>query len=54
MIAHHGEKLGGIWSAINKEHKPRDLLYCLKTPDTHQMTYERDSKRMAKMARDYH
>ncbi len=54
MIAHHGEKLGGIWSVINKECKPRDLLYHLKTPDMHQTMYERDSKRMAKMVRDYH
>ena len=26
LITNHGEKLGGIWSAINKEKKPRDLI----------------------------
>ncbi|KAI0273036.1 hypothetical protein BGY98DRAFT_936483 [Russula aff. rugulosa BPL654] len=25
-ILHHGEKLGSIWSTINKEKKPRDLI----------------------------
>ena len=25
-IATQGEKLGGIWTAINKEKKPRDLI----------------------------
>ena len=52
-IAHHGEKIGGIWSAINKEKKPRDLIRRLKTPGTtHQ--YERSSVRMAELAREYH
>lgn len=51
-IAHHGEKIGGIWSAINKEKKPRDLIRRLKIPGTNQ--YERSSVRMAELAREYH
>ena len=39
-LTHQGEKLGGAWSAINKEQKPRDLLYCLKTPDLNPSTYK--------------
>ena len=53
-LAHHGEVLGGAWSAINKERKPRDLVFRLKTPNSDPPTYERDSRRMAKLARDYH
>ena len=53
-LANHGEKLGGVWSAINKERKPRDLLFRLKIPNTNPPIYERDSRRMAKLARDYH
>jgi len=26
QIAHHGEKTGRIWTAINKKKKPRDLI----------------------------
>ncbi|KAH9005679.1 Endonuclease/exonuclease/phosphatase, partial [Lactarius deliciosus] len=53
-LAHHGERLGGIWSAINKDRKPRDLIYRLKPPNTDASAYERDSKRMAQMAKTYH
>ena len=49
-LANHGEKLGGVWSAINKERKPRDLLFRLKIPNTNPPIYERDSRRMAKLA----
>jgi exonuclease III len=51
-IAAHGEKLGGVWSAMNKEKKPRDLIRRLKVPNSGH--YERDSQRMANLARDYH
>jgi hypothetical protein len=53
-LAYQGEKLGGAWSAINKERKPRDLIYRLKIPNLNPPTYERESRRMAKLARDYH
>ena len=29
-LSHQGEHLGAVWTAINKERKPRDLLYHLK------------------------
>jgi hypothetical protein len=32
ITSHHGKRLGGTWSAINKEKKPRDLIQRLKTP----------------------
>ena len=53
-LAAHGEKLGGIWSAINKERKPRDLISRLKVPNTTPIQYERTSTRMAELARNYH
>jgi len=33
-LAHHGERLRGIWSAISKEKKPCDLILRLKVPDS--------------------
>ena len=54
QIAHHGERPGGIWSAINKEKRPRDLIPRLKIPGTDPPQYERGSKRMAELARNYH
>ena len=53
-LAQHGEKPGGIWSAISKEKKPRDLIRCLKIPGSNPPQYERDSQRMAELARKYH
>ena len=53
-LANHGEKMGGIWSALNKEKKPRDLIPCLKVPNVTPPQYERDSRRMAELARKYH
>ena len=34
IITNHGEVLGGVWSAMNKDRKPRDLLYRLRDPNT--------------------
>ena len=53
-LATHGEKLGGIWSAINKEKKPRDLIRRLKIPGSTPPQYERKSPRMADLAKKYH
>jgi hypothetical protein len=53
-LANHGERLGGIWSSISKEKKPRDLILRLKVPDSSPMQYERCTKRMAKLVRDFH
>ena len=53
-LALHGEKLGGVWSAINKERKPRNLIRRLKIPNSNPPQYERSSKGMANLARTYH
>lgn len=56
-VANHGEVLGGIWSGMNKDRKPRDLIPRLKIPSppgAQNNSYERDSRQMAKLARDYH
>ena len=53
-VIHHGEKLGGIWSAVSKERKPRDLISRLKLPDLTPPQYERSTVRMANLARNYH
>ena len=53
-LSAHGEKLGGIWSAISKEKKPRNLIPRLKIPGTNPPQYERDSERMADLVKDYH
>ena len=56
VITNHGEVLGGVWSGMNKERKPRDLLCRLRVPNNASPNpiFERDSRRMAKLARDYH
>lgn len=53
-LANHGERLGGIWSAISKEKRPRDLILRLKVPGSSPTQYERCTKRMAKLVRDFH
>ncbi|KAF8494913.1 hypothetical protein F5888DRAFT_1635839 [Russula emetica] len=53
-IVNHGEKPGGIWSVINKEKKPRDLIPRLQIPNTNLPQYERSSTRMAELAKKYH
>lgn len=53
-IANHGETLGGIWSILNKEKKPRDYIHRLKIPNSNPPKYERNSRRMADLARKYH
>ena len=53
-LATHGEKLGGIWSALNKEKKPRDLITRLKVPASNPTWYEHTSARMAELAKNYH
>ena len=53
-LTHHGENLGGIWSALNKEKKPRDYIRRLKIPNMQPPQYERDTHRMANLAKTYH
>ena len=33
VVTNHGKVLGGIWSGMNKDRKPRDLSYHLKLSD---------------------
>ena len=53
-LANHGERLGGIWSALGKEKRPRNPIHRLKIPNTTPPQYERNSKRMANLARNHH
>jgi len=53
-LSEQGEKLGGIWSAMGKQKKPRNPIYRLRIPNVTPPQYERHSNRMAKLARDYH
>ena len=53
-IAHYGERLGGIWSDLNKIKKPRDVILRLAKPDLHPPQYETISRKMANLARQYH
>ena len=50
----HGEKLGGMWTAMSKSKKPRDHLQRLKIPNTTPQKYEHRSKGMAELAKRYH
>jgi hypothetical protein len=52
-LALHGEKLGGVWSAISKKRKPRDYICQLKIPDTIPQKYTCSSKNMANVAMKY-
>ena len=53
-LAENGERLGGIWSAINKDKKPRNLIPRLKIPESNPPQYEHNSTRMADLAQKYH
>jgi len=53
-LANHGKPLGGIWSALGKEKRPRNPIYRLKIPNTTPPQYERSSKRMAELARNHY
>ena len=53
-LANHGEIPGGIWTAISKERKPRDLIRRLMVPESNPPQYERNSQRMAGLAKNYH
>jgi hypothetical protein len=53
-IVTHGEKLGGMWSALSKSKKPRDLMRRLKIPNSTPPLYAERSDKMAALARQYH
>jgi len=49
-----GEKPGGVWSKLGKVRCPRDPIHRLKNPNTYPLQIECHSKRMAKVAHNYH
>ncbi|TFY59887.1 hypothetical protein EVJ58_g5494 [Rhodofomes roseus] len=55
-----GETLCKGWCSLGKEKKPRDLIYALKRTQAapqrpfHEPEYEKNSAKMADLARDYH
>lgn len=53
-LSNQGERLGGAWTAINKERKPRDLLYHLKIPGLNPPRFEQDTRGMVKLTMKYH
>ena len=53
-LANHGEIPGGVWTAMSKDKKPRDLIHRLRIPNTHLPQYEHDTRRMAKLTRNDH
>ena len=53
-LANHGECLGGIWSALGKEKRPRNPIHWLKIPSTAPPQYECSSKWMAELACNHH
>lgn len=48
-----GDTISKYWSLINKNKRPRDLIYKLRRPEA-VSTYVTRSDRMAELARDYH
>ncbi|KAL4255512.1 hypothetical protein AB1N83_014246 [Pleurotus pulmonarius] len=51
-----GEKMTRTWIQTNKVIKPRDIMFALRKPNQEREIpeYEKDSKKMAELARDYH
>ncbi len=53
-LMHYREKPGGVWSKLGKVRRPWDSIFRLKTLNTNPPQFERETKRMAKLAWDYH
>ena len=53
-ITWHGEKLGGTWSKLSKQKKPRDAILRLRIPDSSPHQFETRSDKMADLAKNYH
>ena len=51
-----GETISRYWTQINKNVKPRDVIYALRKPDVNgpEDIYEKSSDRMAELGRNYH
>ena len=50
----NGERISKYWSKLNRDHKPRDIFYSLRIPDSTPDAYERRSDLMSQLARNYH
>jgi len=53
-LANHSKQLGGMWSALGKEKRPRNPIHRLKIPNTNPLQYKHNSKRMANLAHNHH
>ncbi|KAI5836481.1 DNase I-like protein, partial [Schizophyllum commune Tattone D] len=49
-----GETLSTYWTKLNKDHKPREVMYRLRRPNTDAPTFVTRSMDMAELARNYH
>ncbi|KAL1670891.1 Endonuclease/exonuclease/phosphatase, partial [Schizophyllum commune] len=49
-----GETLSTYWTQLNKDHKPREIMYRLRRPHTDAPSFATKSKDMAELARNYH
>ena len=49
----NGERISKYWSKVNKEYKPRDVLYSMRVPASSPPLYETRSDRMAELASQY-
>ena len=50
----NAEKVSKYWSRLNKDKKPRDLFFALRSESDEGQRYETRSDRMAELARNYH
>ncbi|KAH9928614.1 Endonuclease/exonuclease/phosphatase [Fomitopsis serialis] len=50
----NAERVTKYWSEVNREKKPRDIIYNLRIPETTPPQFVNRSNKMAKLARDYH
>ena len=53
-LSNHGEKMGGIWSALGKEKRPCNPIHRLRIPGSNPPQYKHHSKRMAELAHNHH
>ena len=53
-ITHHRERLGGIWSNLNKTKNPRDIIQHLTKLDSNPTLFETSLRKMASLAMQYH
>jgi hypothetical protein len=49
-----GETISKYWTQLNKTKTPRDTILMLKLPNSNPPIFEKNSQKMAELARDYH